>query len=798
MKGDAAPSSTAPSHGRWPQLRNVLRLGLRPAPKTETAKPDSSSGADATAAWKRALAAEREHSVERWWLVASAARSATRARQAAYSAGQAELEAFAIPVVALLVAIVAGAVHCGVAVDCVHHDRCLQTGGQWVGCGFVNVVDLAADRLYNASRANVSLATLTRGSCTAGERRQADGVCVPLRSYPSALEVEVQDPASGMQHTRWCGAWIYAHAGGVRDATLYYSFYDEAHATAAVEAAEAEQYASPWLSHGDAGKFYAACTRTVLGGAGAIRAAARLAYADLKPTLTGGNRAAALRALGRLASHSCPGPLQLGIGVDAGKGVFPAAVRGALFAEGELARALFVMEESAAMQLDAEAAADVVDRYAFDSPRAVTADYELVFEGAVADDTAAPAAAAAAASFMPPGINLTDTGSDDLKFTITPEFDGLLILLNRSDAHLVDAYLAGLAASCALAIQQTLDTELQPVLLDGDKPAARALGRLELTPDAVDAHLFSVGDEAVRNASAVTWAQLQPRPTGKAAEDCLALTRYVMPDRIDAMHFGLVVPDALYAALEPMVADIREAVASALEGVVGVSDLFVPGAGASAAADVRAFRLRLPGAPRGTWAGYARPLADGELASTDGVMRMAVQQARAAFLDRHRLWSGAGGTPADSCDFPALFDSLTSNAYIAPSLGCTHILTGMLRRPFADARYDATSLRSRVGYVVAHEFAHVSLLYAPSAKGSELMDAYGDVASVRYEGLADVIAARSLVAANLVDANTLCAHVSQLWCGLSPQRLSIGGTPTHPAANVRGDVLCSLLGCSLS
>ena len=155
------------------------------------------------------------------------------------------------------------------------------------------------------------------------------------------------------------------------------------------------------------------------------------------------------------------------------------------------------------MQLDAEVAADVVDRYAFDSPRAVAADYELVFEGATADDAPAPAAAAAGASFMPPGINLTDTGSDDLQYAITPEFDGLLILLNRSDAHLVDAYLAGLAASCALAIQQTLDPELQPVLLDGDKPAARALGRLELTPDAVDAHLFLVGDAALR------WARVR-------------------------------------------------------------------------------------------------------------------------------------------------------------------------------------------------------------------------------------------------------------------------------------------------
>ena len=174
---------------------------------------------------------------------------------------------------------------------------------------------------------------------------------MPLRSYPSALEVEVQDPTSGMQHTRWCGAWIYAHAGGVRDATLYYRFTTR------------RTPRLPWKRPRSSTPAVALPRRCwqILRGVHADgarrrrrhRAAARLAYADLKPTLTGGNRAAALRALGR-PRRPCPGPLQLGIGVDAGKGVFPAAVRSALFAEGNLARALFVME-SAAMQLDAEA-----------------------------------------------------------------------------------------------------------------------------------------------------------------------------------------------------------------------------------------------------------------------------------------------------------------------------------------------------------------------------------------------------------------------------------------------------------
>ena len=60
-----------------------------------------------------------------------------------------------------------------------------------------------------------------------------------------------------------------------------------------------------------------------------------------------------------------------------------------------------------------------------------------------------------------------------------------------------------------------------------------------------------------------------------------------------------------------------------------------------------------------------------------------------------------------------------------------------------------------------------------------------------------VAAARSLVAAGLVECDPLCSHISQLWCGLPPQAidwdlgLGVGGTPTHPAVNERGDLLCA-------
>ena len=97
--------------------------------------------------------------------------------------------------------------------------------------------------------------------------------------------------------------------------------------------------------------------------------------------------------------------------------------------------------------------------------------------------------------------------------------------LTHLDLERTDLGLRALSALCG-AVNESNDT-LEYLSLESPRefsvadehawPAARALGRLELTPDAVDAHLFSVGDAAVRNASAVTWAQLRPRPAGKAA-----------------------------------------------------------------------------------------------------------------------------------------------------------------------------------------------------------------------------------------------------------------------------------------
>ena len=57
------------------------------------------------------------------------------------------------------------------------------------------------------------------------------------------------------------------------------------------------------------------------------------------------------------------------------------------------------------------------------------------------------------------------------------------------------------------------------------------------------------------------------------------------------------------------------------------------------------------------------------------------------------------------------------------------------------------------------------------------------------EAIADLVAAKAIVHSELATAEEVCAHVSQLWCGVS--QLLRPSNPSHPLVNERGDLLCS-------
>ena len=226
-----------------------------------------------------------------------------------------------------------------------------------------------------------------------------------------------------------------------------------------------------------------------------------------------------------------------------------------------------------------------------------------------------------------------------------------------------------------------------------------------------------------------------------------------------------------------------ENVVHQLEGDAEIAAVLGDPAGVAAVA--KTVELRIPGAPDYTAFAQKRAPADLQLSSDDGVVWMALKAAAANFRRRAMELLNPG---AEICDHDFLYDALTTNAYIIPSFKCSHVLLGMLRRPFADDLYTDESLAARLGFVLAHEIGHVSMQTTRSYWRSPQLFA-GYQTSTLDEAIADIISAKAIVHAELATAEEVCAHVSQLWCGVPT--VWRPSNPSHPIVNERGDLLCS-------
>jgi hypothetical protein len=206
--------------------------------------------------------------------------------------------------------------------------------------------------------------------------------------------------------------------------------------------------------------------------------------------------------------------------------------------------------------------------------------------------------------------------------------------------------------------------------------------------------------------------------------------------------------------------------------------------------------MRIPGAPRGTWAGATRPIPVANFDSSDGVFVMAARQARSLFLDRQGTMVYDSNHP---CEAHSPYTALTANAFIWPSMSCSFYLLGMSGRPFADGAYDDASLASRAGYIFAHEFSHSVLgltdPYNLATIDGLLSDFPCSSSSTRDEAFADILGVLGILKTNLVNSSELCSHVSQGWCARVPLGYDTGACvgQSHPLPNQRGDSICQTL-----
>ena len=307
----------------------------------------------------------------------------------------------------------------------------------------------------------------------------------------------------------------------------------------------------------------------------------------------------------------------------------------------------------------------------------------------------------------------------------------------------------------------------------------------------------AVTEETLLNASTVRLSALSALASAdrtSAREVCLSAAKRVFPDEFDRIAFNALVTPRLYERLGLLADEIREATAATLNQDT-IGSIFANNADRLAARNkILATKVRIAGAPRGTWAGIDREFRRPDITSDDSALTIIVKQARAVYLDR--LLPVV--TNANICEHPALYAGVSRNAYLLLTSGsaCSMILPGLIVPPFADERYDDASLVTRIGFVMAHEFMHVTAYRSQwnEAYAQTLMSNYPE--STYVEAVADIGAAASMMRFAYVTNETTCASVSQLFCGRvgwMPPLWTDPEPPWHPPTNVRGDNVCAFL-----
>lgn len=674
---------------------------------------------------------------------------------------------------------------------CVDHGTCYSVRNESYSCSFRTSITPSAYRMLNFTSQDEALQALQRGVCAPGLRQSLDQYgdlrCVRRRNYPDALstEAEAKSFEPGMaDHQKHCGRWIDAKS--LASGEEKFAFFDVDEVAQDIEDVLLAG-GSGRLAISDVTKFRAACRSMVV--SSAAGAAATVAYNYLVEGLSAFDLTQipdVFRAVGFLGSHFCDAPATVGLAYDAqsfavkvGVGTTPSA--------DAVAEALYAVGADRTKRTRASSFAEQVNDVGIAAPAVNDDETRKIIEG----------------SYRNGWIESQVTSS--LRIFYETGNPPLARFLRATKLQMADVvpYLHGLAAYCAVSGSSTVTGEFggmnsveQSVnTISGLRPVPSALGRLH--GKSIDIDRFSeITPEHFFNASSTTWSALAShgksitsatRPSARAV--CLRAARVAFPDAFDHIAFDTLVTPTLYSRLETMTATIKDAAITVLQEPL-IGSLYATSAGRSAAlAQLQDTPLRIAGAPRTTWAGVDTPFVRPILTADDGAILILMKQARAVYFDR--LSRAVRQTSV--CQHPPLFDALERNAYLllSTTFSCAMLLPGLLVPPFADERYDDASLYSRVGYVMAHEFMHVT------AFSSRWDVAYADYLLWRYqpqtqvEAIADAGALAALMKIGKTSNATLCAHVSQLWCARIGTQDRVAGS--HPLSNERGDYACAFL-----
>ena len=643
-----------------------------------------------------------------------------------------------------------------------------------------------------------------------GERQVVDGSgklhCTRAVSYPNALVGEILDPAGESDHERACGKWIRSGSRPEKGAE-YLSFYDAEKTQREVSEAIKNDI-DIQLGTSDVSRFMAACNEMVSNAA--VAPSVSLAYKYMKKELgsTGSTTPSQttelfsiMQKMGRLVAHYCDTPVSAGLTFHPTTAdAFAVSVKdGVLMSADQATETLLSFGEVADVQ---DKAGEFIAEMNTAPPSLLTPptarELSELLRGGFLD------------TWMEDAFEINSPVSitlpDDLRL-----LSKFIYALKETTAEHAHAYLLASASQCALSVRSVVTGEfgqnIETAQVASDtrrrRARARSLGRLAFDDDvsSVVDRFSPVNASVLFQASTISWSSLtHPMATvydtspSHASAVCWDAAMVAFADALDHRVYKKLVSQRVVSnILLPLIQNLKAAVAAEVQS--GRTSKLISNAGdrATLAIEARSVRFRIAGAERTSKFGRAVEFERPSFDSADGALVMMLKQAKAVFLDRMRL--GVDGS--DLCQHPPLYPSSDRNAYLLTAAPCVMLLPGLLVVPFVSDRFDAQSLYGRIGFVVAHEIAHVASKQAlwNTDVASSLLENYS--ASTWVEAAADLTAADAIVATGMLTSEEACAHISQLWCARVPTGYFEIEGRSHPPANQRGDGICNFLRSSI-
>lgn len=562
-----------------------------------------------------ARAARAEQKADRWLARAERQRTGAESR-VQWLLVQQELW---FAVTAVTVAVATGSAvfieQCRQREACSAASRCLRLTAL-VGCAFVTTADAVTIGYYNNASA----------VCAPGETFDpVRAGCALLRPFPDALNVEAFGDRSGSCSEAACGAWVRGGSVPSQQSEVYMSSATHDSFVRSATDLLIDVASRPQLTASSMAATIQRCKVDAHGGVSGLRASTRSAYALLRARVDASPTAAV--GAGALASGGCPSV--------ANPSVFLLANGLQLrLADDVLLNSYHFRTYTDAVGEQPEVAAsatDMLDRMNVEMRQHVlAADIDQYLEGYFGVGIEAGA-----------GPLPTMTNPNPVVYSAATYYFPAYLAAAQTLPDAWRPLLYAMAASCARALEASVPTVTMPY------STARAGGR-PLRPQRLppaflhhappDHHhssdrevLAAMANATFRGIDRVAYELTSASSLGSISTDCVALGLTFHPEEQNKILFDRIVGARLYDRLERVVETLREGVMRSLEAPVARA-MF--NSTAAVRSCVNSTLVRIPGAPRNSWAGRSVAEPQVNLDSRDTVFEMVVKQASALLRER--------------------------------------------------------------------------------------------------------------------------------------------------------------------